>query len=122
MRRDGKLAKRLPRPANPIRARCELDESELKSVEDVAHLCRLSVASFIRVAMVDAAAHPERVDEWRRIADLLMEGTGESPPKRPGRPKKAKEGEPDVRAEADRLIAADRAPAPPKSARKSKGK
>jgi hypothetical protein len=90
--RRGKMAKRLPRPANPVRARCELDDSELRAVENAANLCRLSVASFIRVALIEAAAHAgERVEAWGKIAARLAEGEpGKPPPKKPGRPKKTK--------------------------------
>lgn len=87
VRGAGQMASRLPRPAKPVRARCELDEAELRAVEDAAHLCRLSVASFIRVALVDAAAHPERLEAWQLVAARLAEGTGDTPPKKPGRPK-----------------------------------
>jgi hypothetical protein len=86
-----RVAKRLPRPAKPVRARCELDEAELRAVEDAAHRCRLSVASFIRVALVvDAANIEARVEEWQKMATRLAAGTGDEPPKRPGRPKKSK--------------------------------
>lgn len=86
-----RVAKRLPRPANPVRARCELDQSELRTVEDAAHHCRLSVASFIRVALIDAAANAEeRSKAWGEVADRIAAGTPESPPKKPGRPKKEK--------------------------------
>lgn len=81
------MSRRLPRPANPTRQRCELNADELRAVEDVAHLCRLSVASFIRVALVEAAAHPERVVAWGDIAARIAAGKPNEPPKRPGRPK-----------------------------------
>lgn len=91
-KRGGSMSKRLPRPASPKRARCELDEDELRRIEDAAHACRLSVASFIRVALVDAAAHvEERLSAWQSISDELMKGTGTEPPKKPGRPKKSKD-------------------------------
>lgn len=85
----GTMSKRLPRPANPVRARCELDDAELREVENAANLCRLSVASFIRVALIESAAHPERVAEWGQIAAKLA---AELPEGRnaPGRPKQDK--------------------------------
>ena len=89
--RDGAtgMSKRLPRPANPVRARCELDDAELRLVERMAVEVRLSVASFIRVALIESAAHPERVAEWSSIATRLAEEAGDDRPK-PGRPKKGK--------------------------------
>ena len=45
------------------------------------------MASFIRVALVDAAAHPERLEAWQAVAARLAEGTGDAPPKKPGRPR-----------------------------------
>ncbi len=89
-RRALHMEKRLPRPAKPTRPRCEVDESELKLIEDAAHLCRLSVASFIRVALVETVECTERIEEWKKIAERLMRGTGDTPPKRPGRPKRKK--------------------------------
>ncbi len=102
------MAKRLPRPAAPVRARCELDEAELRAVEDAAHLCRLSVASFIRVALVESAASEGRVDAWKAIAERLALGTGDGPPKRPGRPRSAP--------------AAEAAPDKPATKKRPKGK
>lgn len=82
------MAKRLPRPANPVRTRCELDDAELRSVERLAAECRLSVASFIRVALVELTAHPDRVPAWQAVAArLAAEDTGRA---KPGRPKKPK--------------------------------
>lgn len=80
------MSKRLPRPAEPVQPRCEIDRAELSAVEDMAHLCRLSVASFIRVALVEAAAHPERKAAWEKIAADIA---ANPPPDRrkPGRPK-----------------------------------
>jgi hypothetical protein len=64
-----------------------MDVSEVKTLEDAAHACRLSLASFIRVALIEAAAHPERIEEWKAIAERLMAA---APPeqKKPGRPPK----------------------------------
>jgi len=90
-RPESRVAKRLPRPAQPVRARCELDDSELRAVEIAATAARLSVASFLRVVAVEsAAAHadPKRLAAWAEIAARLAQGTGAEPPKRPGRPKK----------------------------------
>lgn len=81
------MGKRVPRPANPVRARCEVDAAELHAIEDAAHACRLSVAAFIRVALIESAAHPERVQEWLAIAERLAEEGSDRPG--PGRPKKA---------------------------------
>lgn len=53
----------------------------------MAHACRLSVASFIRVALIEAAENPERVEAWLAIAARLAESGGDRP--RPGRPKKS---------------------------------
>lgn len=84
------MAKRLPRPADSVRVRLELSADELRLVEDAAHLCRLSVASFVRVALLDAVGDPSRVDAWRAVAERLAAGDERNPPKRPGRPKKPK--------------------------------
>ncbi len=81
------MSKRLPRPKNPKRQRCELDEDELRAVEDAAHACRLSVASFIRVALIEAAAHLGRVDAWKVIADRIVKEAEDAGVARPGRPK-----------------------------------
>lgn len=77
------MARRLPRPPSPQRPRCEIDEAELLLIENVAHLCRLSTASMIRVLLIDAASQPERVAEWKAIAERLI---ASGPP--PDRPKK----------------------------------
>jgi hypothetical protein len=85
--RRGDMAKRLPRPGKPTRQRCEVDEAELKAMETAAHACRLSVASWIRVALIAAAGKvtPEQVEAWNSIADRLREA---APPEqaKPGRP------------------------------------
>lgn len=71
------MSRRLPRPDNAVRARCELSADELRAVEDAAHLCRLSVASFIRVALIEATAHHDRLGEWQAVAARLWsEGQG----------------------------------------------
>jgi hypothetical protein len=98
--RERCVAKRLPRPSQPVRIRCELDDSELRALELVAAGgVRLSVASFARVALIEATeagGDPERVKRWAEIAAALAAGTGDTPPVRPGRPKTKKddEGEP----------------------------
>lgn len=85
--RRGDMAKRLPRPGKPTRQRCEVDEDELKVMETAAHACRLSVASWIRVALIDAAGKvtPEQVEAWNAVAERLRDEAPPDQPK-PGRP------------------------------------
>ncbi|MCE9563522.1 MAG: hypothetical protein K8U57_15890 [Planctomycetes bacterium] len=45
------MAKRLPRPMNPIRVRLEWDESNMRVLDMAAADCGLSVASFARLAL-----------------------------------------------------------------------
>ena len=45
------MAKRLPRPNNPIRVRLEWDEQNMRSLDMAAADCGLSVASFARLAL-----------------------------------------------------------------------
>lgn len=83
------MAKRLPRPAKPIRQRIELDEGEMVLIDIAAGKAGLSVASFLRVIALDAAANAdERLVAWKEITARLMLGTGDEPPPKPGRPKK----------------------------------
>lgn len=77
--------KRLPQPENPTRPRCIVDESEQRGLEDLAHACRLSIASLLRCIVIDAIANPDRVEDWKKIAQKLLD---ESDAPRPGRPKK----------------------------------
>jgi len=84
--RPNDMAKRLPRPTKPVRPRCEIEDAEQQQLEELAAQCRLSLTSFIRVVLVESAAHPERLDAWRGVADRLRqvpEGR-----RAPGRPKK----------------------------------
>ena len=89
--------RRIPRPADPIRSRCELDTAELRQIERAATACELSVASFIRVALVLACQHqptPEQVAAWQAVADRLMAAeTGRPKPGRqPGKKSKPDAG------------------------------
>jgi hypothetical protein len=81
--------RRLPRPAKPTRPRCEIDEPEQVALEDLAHACGLSVASLMRVLVVDATEHPERVEAWKAIAERLARAAPPAQPK-PGRPRQKK--------------------------------
>ncbi len=88
VKRPNPMAKRLPRPTNPKRARCEIDDDELRAIENAANLCRLSVASFIRVALVETVAHSEkRVAAWLAVAAKLA-ASAPADRIKPGRPKK----------------------------------
>lgn len=83
----GEMARRLPRPVDRVRPAVEFESAELYAVELMAAQCRLSVASFLRVVAIDAAAHPERMAAWQAIADRLS-----AVPKgrnKPGRPRKS---------------------------------
>jgi hypothetical protein len=84
------MARRMPRPPRPRPVRCELSEAELRAVEDAAHLCRLSVAGFVRVVLIESAAHPERLPAWLEIAARLSAPPEGNP--RPGRPRRRKKG------------------------------
>lgn len=81
------MAKRIPVPADASRVRLMLSADELKAVEDMAHLCRLSVASFVRVAMIETARHPERVEAWQTVAKELNDAADEAELPKPGRPR-----------------------------------
>lgn len=84
------MAKRLPRPANPVRVRMELDRPELDRVEDMAHACRLSVASFLRslaVAVAEEWPDGADADAIKAVAARLLT-TVRPGQARPGRPKK----------------------------------
>ena len=82
------MARRLPRPADPARPRCEIDAAELAAVEEAAHACRLSVSAYIRVALVETAGRiPERLAAWQEIAARIAAEAPADAPK-PGRPKK----------------------------------
>jgi hypothetical protein len=49
-----------------------LSAAEQRAVEDAAHLCRLSVASFLRVLIVEAMRHTgERLPGWQEVAAEL---------------------------------------------------
>jgi hypothetical protein len=91
------MAKRLPRPKQPRRVRCELDEAdeaELKAVEDAAHACRLSLAAFIRVVLIEACRHTaEKVPVWKEVAAALAAAATTKPgrPRKPPRRKKKSE-------------------------------
>lgn len=45
------MAKRLPRPDNPIRVRLEWDGAHMRALDMAAADCGLSVASFARLAL-----------------------------------------------------------------------
>lgn len=57
--------------------------AELLAIEEAANACRLSLTSFARVALIDAAEHPERLAEWQAIAERIRGEGGEQkrPPK-----------------------------------------
>jgi len=63
-----------------------LSPDGLKAVKDMAHLCSLSVASFVRVAMIETARHPERVEAWQAVAKELNNAADEAELPKPGRP------------------------------------
>jgi hypothetical protein len=86
-------SKRLPAPTMPARPACVIEDAELNAMELLAAEVRLSVSSFIRVVIVESIAHPERVEEWKRIAELLVNAAPPDKP-RPGRPKEPKEKKP----------------------------
>jgi hypothetical protein len=82
------MASRIPVPDDAQRVRLVLSPAELHAVEDCAHLLRLSVASFVRVALVEASRHPERADLWRAVAAELSGGGAAEPESSPAGPKK----------------------------------
>lgn len=84
------VAKRLPRPTDAEIVNVPLTAAELRRLEDAAHLCRLSVASFLRVLVVEAVDHPERQAAWTAVANKLAAGTPGDPPKKRGRPPEKK--------------------------------
>lgn len=86
--RQKNVAKRLPRPTDPVMLNLPLTAEEARRLEDAAHLVRLSVASFLRVLVVESCDHPERVKAWGAVAEKLAAGTPADPPKKRGRPKK----------------------------------
>lgn len=86
---DKKPPRRVPRPAHPVQWTVQVSVEEAELIEDAAHLCRLSVSSFLRVALIEAARNP-RAEAWTAIAAELV-AASETP--KPGRPKtKPKKG------------------------------
>jgi hypothetical protein len=93
--RGDEVSKRLPRPAKPSRARCEVDDSELQEIELAAAKCRLSVASFLRVAAIESAAacnggEEDRADKLAQIVEKIQAEATARKVKKPGRPKSKK--------------------------------
>lgn len=94
------MARRLDRPADPVRVRLEMDRSELPGVEDFAHVHgRLSVAAFVRLAVRllvewgQVSAADIEAEAARLLAITQGEGAGrpDVPAVKPrGRAKKAK--------------------------------
>ena len=79
------MSRRLPRPTERTRLGAEFSAAELAAAERVAYLMRLSVASALRVLVLDAAAHPERLADWQGIAERLAADGADQP--KPGRKK-----------------------------------
>ncbi len=71
--RDTRMTRRLIRPESPAYIRLELDQSVIPAVEDAAHKCRLSLASFSRLAIEMLAANGKTtVEDVRREADRRL--------------------------------------------------
>ena len=77
------MARRLERPADPVRVRLEMDPAVMPVVEDAAHAARLSLASYCRL-VVELLARNGRVtaDDVKREADRRV---GRDPPPKKGR-------------------------------------
>jgi hypothetical protein len=84
------MGERLPLPAKPARPSPIIDESEMEKLQEAAEQSGLSVASLIRVLIVESCEHvKERVEEWKKIAERIRQDAPPDQPK-PGRPKKNK--------------------------------
>ena len=68
------MSRRLDRPTNPNFVRMELGaDAEMPAVEDAAHACRLSLASFCRLAIKMLATNQRvTLDEVRKEADRQL--------------------------------------------------
>lgn len=84
------MSRRLPRPDTRTRLGAEFSAAELAAAERVAYLMRLSVASTLRVLVLDAAANEGRLADWQRIIGHLQAAGADQP--KPGRRKKSKPG------------------------------
>lgn len=88
--RGMEMGERLPLPAKPARPSPIIDESEMEELQRAAEVSGLSVASLIRVLIVESCEHvAERVEEWKMIADRIRKSAPADQPK-PGRPRKRK--------------------------------
>jgi hypothetical protein len=62
-----------PRPRDAVRVRMELDPADMPAVEEAAHACRLSLASFCRLAVEMLTANQKvTVEEVKKEADKRL--------------------------------------------------
>ncbi len=82
------MSKRLPQPPDPKHVRLLVSDAELEQMERMAVDCRLSVASFVRAAMVAMIADwPANQQAVKEAAGRIMADAPADRP-RPGRPAK----------------------------------
>lgn len=93
---EKRVARRVPRPFDPINVRNELERAEHKAIEDAAHKCGLSAASFVRLVLIEAAravngkGGDARKSALLAIADEIDGAAAAANKKKPGRPPKEK--------------------------------
>ena len=81
--------RRLSRPDPAVQWAILLDPKEAEVIEDRAHELRVSVAAWLRVALVEASRHPERIESWRAVlGELAGDEDAEEKPAKAKRPKK----------------------------------
>ncbi|HVK10005.1 MAG TPA: hypothetical protein VM597_14650 [Gemmataceae bacterium] len=67
------MTRRLERVEKPTYIRLEMDPAKMGPVEDAAHACRLSLASFCRLAIEMLSANGKAtIDDIRREADRRL--------------------------------------------------
>lgn len=65
-----RMSRRLDSPEDPVFVRLLFDARDMPAIEDAAHACRLSLASFARLALEMLAANQKvTLEEIRKEAD-----------------------------------------------------
>lgn len=71
--RVGLMPRRLDRPADTTFIRLEIGRGEMPAVEEAAHACRLSLASYCRLVIeMVSAGKAVRIEDVRREADRRL--------------------------------------------------
>lgn len=79
------MTRRLDRPTEPVFVRLELDSPAMPAVEDAAHACRLSLASFCRLAVELLTKNGKvTVEDVKKEADRRLAEEKPKAPKKKG--------------------------------------